>query len=53
MEMPGDAIEEVNQANENILHALYMVTRDPGLSENGFEEGEVDVEKRMINTGLI
>ena len=45
MEMPGDAIEEVNQANENVLHGLNMVTRDPGLSDNGFEESEVDVEQ--------
>ena len=49
MEMPGDAVEEINQAKENVLHGLDMVTRDPGLSENGFEESGVDVEQeRMI-----
>lgn len=54
MEMPGDATEEINQPNKNVLHDLDMVRRDRGLNENGFEESEMGVDQeRMINTGLI
>jgi hypothetical protein len=37
MEMPGDATEQVNQANEKIVHGLKIETRDPDKCENGFK----------------